>query len=432
MRNIPILFEVGHVEIHHITQLDTFNIIRLEVSTDGGTTYAGITGSPYTTAIAGNYIFRITDDNTCAQETNVVTVSTPVSPEVTVSPILLQSILCNGEETATIDVTIDSTKGLAPFVINVYNDTESRGYGTQTSGLDAGDYTVTVTDANGCTDIGTITITEPSPIVINHHADPITCIGAGITKGAVVVDNVTGGTGPYNYFVTGNNGYTGTELNNTGTTSTTFDIVDFGIYQINIVDANGCSVLIEDVKVAAPPDQLDISVNITADCTLGGTAEVIVGTALTGNGPFHFAIYSGPGMTYLAPTNAPWQDEDALGSKRTTFTNLIPDAKYTFIVYDEDTMCYYYQEADTPVPTNSLLTIDAFIADNITCSGSADGIVSFDIVSTYGVDTDVSYEILDSQTLIPISPTPTTPCAPSGELKAPARLIASQPTNGKA
>ncbi|WP_445737952.1 T9SS type B sorting domain-containing protein [Mariniflexile sp.] len=360
--------------------------------------FAG-TSFTYTTSTANTYQFEITDANGCIKETNVITTTTPVNPDIT-GVIQTQFISCNGDETAAIQVTIDNTKGLAPFVINVYNNTTTTDYGTQTSGLAAGNYTITVTDAKGCTDTDAIIITEPSTIIVAHHAEPITCIGAGITKGAVIVDSVTGGTGPYNYFVTGNNGYTGTELNNTGTTSTTFDIVDFGIYQINIVDANGCSVLIQNVKVAAPPDQLDIIVSITADCTIGGSAEVAVGTVLTGAGPFHFAIYTGPGMIYTSPTAFPWQDEDAVGSKKTSFTGLIPGAEYTFIVYDEDTMCYYYQEAGTPVPTNSSLTIDALVSNNVTCTGSADGNVSFDITSIYGVDTDVTYTVRYNQTLV--------------------------------
>ncbi|MEP1488239.1 MAG: T9SS type B sorting domain-containing protein [Algibacter sp.] len=361
----------------------------------------GTTTSPftYTTAIDGTYQFQITDARGCTQESSVSTINAITLPEID-SVTEIQSILCHGDSNAAIDIIINNAAGTPAFTLNVNNDTTGVNYGTQTSGLTAGTYTITLTDSKSCVDTETISIAEPTPIVVNHHADPITCIGAGITKGSVVVDNVTGGTGPYNYFVTGNNGYFDSELNNTGTLSTTFDIVDFGLYQINVVDVNGCSVLIQDVIVAAPPNQLDIVVTITADCTVGGSAEVAVGSALAGSGPFHFAIYTGPGMIYTSPTTAPWQDEDAIGSKKTTFDNLIPGATYTFIVYDEDTLCYYYQEASAPVPTNSSLTADALVPNNITCVGSVDGNVNFDITSIYGADTDVTYEVFDAQTLV--------------------------------
>ena len=50
-------------------------------------------------------------------------------------------------------------------------------------------------------------------------------------------------------------------------------------------------------------------------------------------------------------------------------------------------------------PTNSTLTTNALVSNNITCTGSADGNVSFDITSIYGSPTDVTYEIFNSQSL---------------------------------
>ncbi|TNJ46386.1 T9SS type B sorting domain-containing protein [Tamlana fucoidanivorans] len=356
----------------------------------------------FSTSTADDFQFEITDANGCTQQTGVITVSDTVDP-VILNVTQTQDISCNGEETAAIQVNIDTNFGFPPFVINVHNDDTGTDYGTQTSGLPAGDYTVTVTDARGCDDTETITINEPDAIVPTYHAEPITCIGAGISKGSVIIDSVTGGTAPYNYFVTGTNSYSNSELNATGSTSVSFDVVDFGLYQINIVDANGCSVLIQDVLVASPPDDLDIMVSSPpADCSTGGSATVTIGTPLSGSGPYHFAIYTGPGMTYTAPTTAPWQDEDSPES--TTFTNLIPGATYTFIVYDEGTQCYYYETADTAIPTNSTLNVSSLMPNNITCVGSANGNVSFDINSTYGTPTDISYEVLDSQSLQSLVP----------------------------
>src|SRR5690606_25573164 len=77
---------------------------------------------------------------------------------------------------------------------------------------------------------------------------------------------------------------------------------------------------------------------------------------------------------------------------------------YTFIVYDDATGCSYFEVADAPIPTNSDLTTTAFTADNITCTGAADGNVSFTINSTYGSVTDVEYEIRDALSLQPLLP----------------------------
>ncbi|TYA72007.1 T9SS type B sorting domain-containing protein [Seonamhaeicola marinus] len=378
-----------------------------EVSTDGGTTYNPVLPTPvgasftYTTSIAGTYQFRITDSNSCQEETNGITVSAPVNPSIT-SITQIADVLCSGESTAAIDIVYDNTQGVPPFTINVNNDTTSTDYGTQTSGLPAGTYTITLTDGNGCTDTDTITISEPNPISMSHSVTPITCGVGGVSLGEIIINSVSGGTPNYSYHVTGVNGYD-VELTNQTGASAVFQVVDFGLYEIIITDANGCTYLEQNILVASPPDDLDIVVTSPpADCSTGGSATVSIGaaTTLTGTGPFYFAIYTGPGMVWdgIVGGSAIWQ----LGTgspASTTFTNLIPGATYTFIVYDDDTNCYYFEQSTLPVPTNSTLTTSALVSNNITCTGSADGNVSFDINSTYGIGTPVTYEIFESLSL---------------------------------
>ncbi|MFL0354710.1 T9SS type B sorting domain-containing protein [Xanthomarina sp. GH4-25] len=367
-----------------------------EVSINGGAfTALGTTGSPftYTTATNGTYQFQITDAQGCTSLSGVNTIDALTLPEI-ISVTQIQPILCHGDENAAIDVVINTTVGEPAYVINVFNTTTGTDYGTQTSGLSAGSYTITLTDNNSCTDTATIIIAEPTPIVVNYHAVDITCGPLGVSQGSVIVDGVTGGTPPYNYFVTGTNGYSNSELNTTGSTSVSFDVVDFGLYQINVVDANGCSILVQDVLVASPPDDLDINITATADCLLGGEAVVTIGTTLISPGPFYFSIYPAVGT----PPGGSWIPELTPGSA--TFSNLLPGVTYTFIVFDASTGCSYYETATSPIPTNSTLTATAVTANNITCTGSADGNVSFTINSTYASATNVTYEIFDSFTLV--------------------------------
>ncbi|MCF7568028.1 T9SS type B sorting domain-containing protein [Sabulilitoribacter arenilitoris] len=370
-----------------------------EVSFNGGA-YAplGTTGTPfaYSTGADGTYQFQITDAQGCVVQSAVNTINAITYPEITVSQT--QFIRCNGDENAAIQVFINNAVGTPAFTINVVNDSTGTDYGTQTSGLPAGNYTITLTDSKSCTDTDTITIGEPSAIVVNTSSLPITCNALGVSKGSVIVNSVTGGTAPYNYFVTGTNGYSDSESNPTGTTSTTFDVVDFGLYQVNVVDANGCSVLVQDILVASPPDDLDISINTTANCTTGGEAEVSIGTALVGSGPFFFDIYRG--FVPPVPPAGTWIPEDTPGSQSGTFTGLIPGVTYTFIVFDQDTGCSYYETATAPIPTNSTLTATGLTSNNITCVGSADGNVSFTVNSAYGSSTDVDYEIFHLYSLV--------------------------------
>ena len=358
----------------------------------------GATGTPFTYSASndGTYQFQITDANGCIAESSVITVDPLSLPELSLVA-QTQPILCNGDTNGAIEVTIDTTVGTPPYVINVNNDTTGTDYGTQTSSLPAGTYTVTVTDAKLCTVTETININEPDAILIDYEAIDITCnVTGGISQGSVIINSVTGGTAPYNYFVTGTNGYSNSELNNAGSTSISFDVVDFGLYQINVVDANGCSILVQDVLVASPPTDLDINISATTDCLSGGTAEVSVGSTLSSVGPFFFAIYEGPSTVY--PTGT-WLGEDTPGSQSATFTGLMPGVLYTFIVYDQDTNCSYYEPSMIAIPTNSTLTTSAFSSNNITCTGSADGNVSFTVNSIYTSAVNVNYEIFDSLSL---------------------------------
>lgn len=369
------------------------------VSINGGAyTNVGTTGSPfvYTTGTAGTYQFQITDAQGCTAQSGVTTVDV-ITPPAFSLVAQSQSNACHGDTNGAINVTLDPSMGTPPFVININNDTTGVNYGTQTSGLPAGTYTVTVTDAKSCTATESVIITQPDAIVVNYHAEPITCdtSSGGVSMGAVIIDSVSGGTPPYNYFVTGTNGYDESELNADGSTSYTFDVVDFGLYQINVVDANGCSILEQDVLVASPPDDLDIVIQSTLDCSSGGEAVVSIETNLAGAGPFFFSIYQGPGSVYPNPSGS-WISEDAPGSKSATFSNLVPGVTYTFIVYDDSTGCSYYEQATEPIPSNSSLTTSALIANNITCTGSADGSVSFTINNAAGTGIDVSYEIYNS------------------------------------
>jgi gliding motility-associated-like protein len=352
----------------------------------------------YSTAVVGTYQFQITDANGCIAESSIITIN-PITPPALSLVTQSQNVLCNGDENGAIDITIDPSVGTPPFLINVNNDTTGVNYGTQNSGLAAGDYTITITDANLCTATETISINQPDPIVIDFNTVDITCTSGGISQGSVIINSVSGGTAPYNYFVTGTNGYSNSELNNAGTTSVSFDVVDFGLYEINVVDANGCSVLTQDVLVASPPTDLDIDITTVVDCLNGGEAIVSIGSSLSSAGPFFFAIYEGPTTVYPNPVGT-WIPEDTPGSQSATFTGLIPGVVYTFIVYDASTLCSYYEPASAPIPTDSTLSLSAVSSNNITCTGSNDGNVDFTVNSIYGTPTTIDYEIFDSLSLI--------------------------------
>lgn len=370
--------------------------VTYEVSSDGGTSWSATTAFvganfTYSTPSAGTYDFRITDSQGCTVITQAI-IDPIVYPEIT-SLVQTADILCNGDAGASIQVNLDTTQGVAPFTISVLNTTTSTNYGAQTSGLPAGTYQVTVTDAKSCSDMEIIVINEPDAITYDITLVPITCNPAtGTDPGSISVENLLGGTAEYEYHLTGNNGYSASYTTISGGENHTFAILEFGIYEVDVIDANGCSVVTTNI-IASPPDDLDIDVSaITADCVSGGTAIVTVSTTILGTN-YEFGILDSFGVPYASTYFAP----DIPGGPTRTFTGLTPGITYTFVVHDMTTNCYYFETAAAPIdsPSNLTSTLDA--VNNITCTGSADGSVSFSF-DNYAADaTSVTYEIFNSQ-----------------------------------
>jgi large repetitive protein len=370
-----------------------------EWSSDGGTSYAStnFVGNVFTTNSFGTFVFRVTDTSSptaCTIVTNSVTITEAETPVI--ANVVPTDILCNGESTGSLDVQIDTSVGLPPFVINVVETTGPTNYGTQTSGLPAGSYEVTITDDKGCVSAPfPVSISEPAPIFYTTTDVPITCnSGTGTTNpGEISITGVAGGTAEYTYILTGNNGiapqtYTTTPL----ARDHTFTVLEFGIYQIDVVDANGCASFTTEI-IASPPDYLDIDVSTaTADCLVGGTAIISVGAAV-GSGNYEFAVLE----SYLPPYSSTYQPADVPGGDTTTFTGLTPGITYTFVVFDMTTNCYYFEEAAAPVntPSNMVATLDA--VNNVTCTGAADGNISFTFSGFDVAATDVNYEIFNRQ-----------------------------------
>ncbi|PAM93336.1 hypothetical protein B4N84_18485, partial [Flavobacterium sp. IR1] len=170
----------------------------------------------FKTSTPGSYVFTVRDANGCTvSTTSAIVVTAPVNPVITM--ISAVDVLCNGDSSGSITVDIDRSKGLAPFVYTIFNTTTGVDYGQQTSGLPAGIYKVTVTDAKGCKDSKDIRINEPTAITMKYRTEPITCGagGTGKSEGKIIIDYVRGGSPNYTYHVKGN-GYSKEYPNESG------------------------------------------------------------------------------------------------------------------------------------------------------------------------------------------------------------------------
>ncbi|MBK8847546.1 MAG: SprB repeat-containing protein [Bacteroidetes bacterium] len=127
------------------------------------------------------------------------------------------------------------------------------------SGLTAGTYTVTVTDANGCSSMCSATVSEPSQLAATCSAGDATC---GASNGSVSVA-ASGGTAPYTYVWS--NGSTDASVSGLGA----------GIYTATVTDANGCTATCEStVNNSNGPAATCSATDATCYGAADGTASV--------------------------------------------------------------------------------------------------------------------------------------------------------------
>ena len=214
------------------------------VSATGGTGSYGGTAGTFTVAAGDSYSYTVTDSNGCSSNTVSGTIDAPI---VLAASSTATAILCNGELST---VTVSATGGTAPY----------SGVGTFSHA--SGNYSYTVTDANGCQSTTTGTITQPDALVASSSAGTISCNGGTTT----VTVNATGGTAPYS---------------GTGIYS-----VSAGSYSYTVTDANGCTSTTTGtitqpnlLSAAVSSNNLILYYGYAGDQTAIVTASVTGGTA---------------------------------------------------------------------------------------------------------------------------------------------------------
>jgi gliding motility-associated-like protein len=206
--------------------------------------------------VAGNYTCTITDANGCTHITPV-TINNSGGPTVTLSSS--GNISCNGGNNGT--ATVNATGGTGPYT---YSWSPSGGTSATASGLTTGTYTCIVTDANGCVQSQTVTITQPTILSATISQSNLSCSGGSNGSSTVVA---SGGTSAYSY-----------SWSPSGGTAATASGLTAGSYTCTITDANGC-VTTQSATITAPP-ALTVTPsqsNVSCNGSSSGSATVVVG-----------------------------------------------------------------------------------------------------------------------------------------------------------
>ena len=185
---------------------------------------------------AGTYIVTVTDANGCTTTSNAsVTEPTPLS-----ATTITTNVRCKNGSDGTATVT---ASGGTPGYSYSWNSNPIQTV-AQAINLQAGSYTVTVTDANNCTHSISATITEPSPMVLNSTLVNPTCL-----IGGTATASVAGGTSPYSY------SWNSTPIQTTSTANN----LSAGNYILFVTDANNCQSTLPIILTAPPMPLADFT-----------------------------------------------------------------------------------------------------------------------------------------------------------------------------
>ncbi|TXF90109.1 hypothetical protein FUA23_07665 [Neolewinella aurantiaca] len=263
---------------------------------------------------AGSYSVTVTDQTGCAVAPQNFTLTNPAP--LTVELSMTESILCHGDSTAAISVSVTGSTGVLSYEWSVDSLPDAQ----LATGLVAGSYHVLVTDENGCTGRDTIEIVQPDLLGLSCSASGETAAGA--TDGTIMLSNAGGDAGAGG--VVRLSGDLGDHLLTAGT-DTTFTGLAPGTYTFTITDANDCTA---SCSAIVSQGGCEIAVNIMPtqpdcdDATGSATANVT-----DANGTVDYRWSNGAmtqSVTNLTPGEYAVTVTDALGCDARADVTILP------------------------------------------------------------------------------------------------------------
>jgi gliding motility-associated-like protein len=259
---------------------------RIDITVSGGSTpyiYAwtgGITSSSEDISglSGGTYDLMVMDNQGCMKMQSF-TINEPAPLATTFTNI---NARCFGESSAS--STVNITGGTSPY--NILWNTFATS--ATISGINAGTYTVIITDDNGCIHNNTTTITQPSQMILSN---------IGITNNrcygfdsGTVFFSVLGGMGTLDYVWNTGLPFTNNHPN-----------LGAGLYNVVITDDSGCFV-IENFTITEPTAFITNINGNSPTCNDNSTGFAVV-TALGSTPPYNYTWNTSPPQSGIMATN---------------------------------------------------------------------------------------------------------------------------------
>ena len=300
---------------------------------------------------AGIYTVTVTDANGCTKTSTVVVAPSGVP---VINSVTGTNPLCNNQCNGTI---VTNAVGATSYTLQPGNTTNATG---SFNGLCAGTYTVTASNAAGCSVSSTVTLTNPSVLTVNTSASTnAPCFGL---NGGTITYNVTGGTGLISY--TSNPALAGA--------GGVYPNVGAGTYIITAADVNGCSV--SQIFTITQPTGMSInSVSVASPLCSNQS-----------NGVITLNVSGGTGL-YTATTN-PTSTSVGPGASPIVITGLSP-VTYTVTVADANNCTI---TSAVTVPGSVPIVISSVNVTQPLCNATCNGIIA---VAANGGNGTLTYTI---------------------------------------
>lgn len=230
-------------------------------SWNNGQTTSTLTGIGF-----GFYCVTVTDDNGCTK----VACDDVEQPDEILLSTTFNNAGCSGGSDGSIDLTIDG--GIQPYSILWSNMATTE----DINNLDAGTYSVEVTDANGCQATTSVEITDIAAINLSVDGNDILCTG---TNTGSIDLTTTGGTGDFNFSWSGPNGFTSNLEDNINLVA--------GDYTVTVSDSGGCTATI-DITLDEPADAVSAIIGQTQVICFGTDDGLATVQASGGTQPYSY------------------------------------------------------------------------------------------------------------------------------------------------
>ena len=286
---------------------------------------------------AGLYQLTVIDAEACSAESTAFAINEPEKLNIALTQV--SNTNCTNPNSGAITVTVT---GGSPAYEYLWSSGDTT---AQILNLSEGIYSLTVTDAQACTN-------ELSEVQINREengfpvelaaSEPVSCHEAADGLLEVVA---LGGTPPYQY-----------NWSN-GTTETINDSLSGGDYQVTLTDANGCVGVSPWISVAEPDPLAYQLLGITDNDCFGASTGSIVLAISGGNTPYTFSWNNGAMSQNI---------------------NQLPAGAYQLTITDAEQCERITNEFTVEEPITPLAIANLDI-NYVTCTGAADGSIALEV-----------------------------------------------------